>query len=138
MTYTPAHTNTPAIGKSLYSEPAAGRGKSYPCKPLHAIMEELGHSQVDVLKFDIEGAEWDVLKLTDWAALRIGQILVELHDFEHAHPCASILRDVFHPLEAAGFYQFALEPVCSTQCSGQYEVAFVPSLGLASLRADGV
>jgi len=105
-------------------------GKSYPCKPLHAIMEELGHSQVDVLKFDIEGAEWDVLKLTDWAALRIGQILVELHDFEHAHPCASILRDVFHPLEAAGFYQFALEPVCSTQCSGQYEVAFVHSAWL--------
>ena len=105
-------------------------GKRYPCKSLHAIMQELGHSQVDVLKFDIEGHEWDVLKLTNWAALRIGQILVELHDFEHAHSCDSILRDVLHPLEAAGFLQFALEPVCSTQCSGQYEMAFIHSAWL--------
>ena len=102
-------------------------GSRYPCKPLHAIMQELGHTQLDVLKFDIEGGEWDVLKLTDWKALRIGQILVELHDFQHVHSCESILRDVFHPLEAVGYYQFALEPVCSTMCSGQYEVAFIHS-----------
>ena len=108
----------------------AADGRRYPCKPLHAIMQELGHLQVDILKFDIEGHEWDVLKLTDWTALRIGQILVELHDFEHAHPCESILRDVFHPLEAAGFVQFALEPVCSTTCSGQYEMAFIHSAWL--------
>lgn len=32
-----------------------------PCKNLSAIMEELGHSRLDLLKLDIEGAEYSVL-----------------------------------------------------------------------------
>ena len=114
----------------------AAHGIRYPCKQLATIMAELGHTQLDVLKFDIEGGEWDVLTKTDWAALRIGQVLVELHDFDHAHTCKSILHNVFHPLEAAGYFQFSLEPVCSTMCSGQYEVAFIHSAWLP--YGDGI
>ena len=35
---------------------------SFEVKSLSTIMQELKHSWVDVLKIDIEGAEWPVLK----------------------------------------------------------------------------
>jgi hypothetical protein len=35
---------------------------SFQVKTLHTIMKELGHDWVDVLKIDIEGNEWAVLK----------------------------------------------------------------------------
>ena len=33
-----------------------------PCKRIETVMKELGHEQVDLLKMDIEGAEYEVLK----------------------------------------------------------------------------
>jgi FkbM family methyltransferase len=32
-----------------------------PCRSIHSIMRELGHQRVDLLKLDIEGAEYEVL-----------------------------------------------------------------------------
>jgi FkbM family methyltransferase len=44
------------------------------------IVEELGHQQIDVLKMDIEGAEYQVLESILRSAIPINQILVEFHD----------------------------------------------------------
>ncbi|MFN8257447.1 MAG: FkbM family methyltransferase [Bacteroidales bacterium] len=48
-------------------------------KTLKTIMQELGHSQIDVLKMDIEGMEYDVID--DFLAQNImpSQILIEFH-----------------------------------------------------------
>ena len=55
-----------------------------PYAPLGAIMGTLGHAFVDVLKVDVEGAEWEALipLFHEWAeagATPIAQLLVELH-----------------------------------------------------------
>ena len=44
---------------------------SLPVNSLTNFMAELGHDWVDVLKIDIEGAEWPVLK----ALLKTGKVL---------------------------------------------------------------
>lgn len=44
------------------------------------ITQELGHTKVDVLKMDIEGAEYDVLANILESGVQIDQILVEYHD----------------------------------------------------------
>ena len=34
----------------------------------------------DVLKIDCEGCEWDLFSMLPWEQLRIGQLLIEIHD----------------------------------------------------------
>ena len=50
-----------------------------PVMRVGSIMRMLGHDRIDVLKMDIEGAEYDVLADILSANLHIGQILVEFH-----------------------------------------------------------
>lgn len=59
---------------------------SFEFKSLQSTMDELGHSHVSLLKFDIEGYEWDLFKnelLT--SPQRPRQLSFELHT-EKAHP----------------------------------------------------
>ena len=49
-------------------------------KTLQDTMTMLGHSKIDVLKMDIEGAEYSVLNQVLNSNIEIGQILVEFHD----------------------------------------------------------
>jgi len=46
---------------------------------LKKIMNILGHSKIDVLKMDIEGAEYDVISDIIKSDIEIGQLLVEFH-----------------------------------------------------------
>jgi len=48
-------------------------------KDLKTIMNELGHSQIDILKMDIEGAEYEVIENILNENIQIGQFLVEFH-----------------------------------------------------------
>ena len=49
-------------------------------KTLRDIMHESGHQHIDLLKLDIEGAEYDVLENILNAKIPVTQILVEFHD----------------------------------------------------------
>jgi len=49
-------------------------------KALSDIMNELGHQQIDVLKMDIEGAEYDVIENILGSNIPITQLLIEFHD----------------------------------------------------------
>jgi FkbM family methyltransferase len=49
-------------------------------KSLNDIVQELGHSKIDILKMDIEGAEYDVIEDILNSKIPINQILVEFHD----------------------------------------------------------
>lgn len=97
---------------------------TFPCKSLATIMAELGHRHVDLLKADVEGAEWGVIEETDWDALRVGQIAFELHDFDAKIPITDLFDKYIGRLERAGFLMFSIEPV-AIACRGQYEVAFI-------------
>ncbi len=52
-----------------------------PCFTLATILRRLEHERVDVLKMDIEGAEYEVLQCmaADRSIERVGQLLVEFH-----------------------------------------------------------
>ncbi len=50
-----------------------------PVMKLSSIMRELGHNRIDVLKMDIEGAEYAVMLDLMRDRIEIGQILVEFH-----------------------------------------------------------
>ena len=56
-----------APGKAPWQWPGLGYGRESNDKPwtlrtLESLMRELGHSRVDVLKMDVEGAEWPLLE----------------------------------------------------------------------------
>jgi FkbM family methyltransferase len=50
-----------------------------PCKNLSTLMRENGHEHIDLLKIDIEGAEYEVLEDLLRHRLRVKQIAVEFH-----------------------------------------------------------
>jgi FkbM family methyltransferase len=71
------------------------------------LMGELGHRAIDLLKMDIEGAEYSVLEDVLANGPRIGQILVEFH---HRFPGVGIepTRRAVRALNAAGYRIFAV------------------------------
>ncbi|MEP4809048.1 MAG: FkbM family methyltransferase [Luteolibacter sp.] len=74
--------NPDHVSASLVS--ASGRSKGSfdaECKSLESVMKELGHERVDVMKMDIEGAEYGVIEAlcADGAISKVGQLLVEFH-----------------------------------------------------------
>lgn len=56
-------------------------------KKIESIMKELGHSRIDLLKMDIEGAEYAVIEDIVRSNIRPRQILVEFH---HRFPAIGI------------------------------------------------
>ncbi len=54
---------------------------SAPCKRLDTIMQELGHHEIDLLKLDIEGAEYTVLDTIIEKQLPIRCICIEFDEF---------------------------------------------------------
>ena len=58
---------------------SSNNGLTVPAKRLSTIMRELGHDTIDVLKMDIEGSEYDVIRDFLSAKIYPRQILVEFH-----------------------------------------------------------
>lgn len=75
------------------------------CLTLGSVMKRLGHERIDVLKMDIEGAEYGVIEniCRDRTIERVGQLLVEFH-----HWIQPFVRDdtrtAMNGLAAAGFH----------------------------------
>jgi FkbM family methyltransferase len=83
---------------------AAGHepGVYAPVCRLSTIAAMLGHASIDVLKMDIEGAEYDVLADCLSSGIHIGQILIEFH---HRWPSIGVARTkrAIALLRAAGY-----------------------------------
>ncbi len=80
-----------------------------PVYRLATIMKKLGHKRIDILKMDIEGAEYAVLKDIADAKLDIGQILVEFH---HRMPrrTQEDTKSAIRALRASGYRLFDISP----------------------------
>jgi FkbM family methyltransferase len=80
-----------------------------PVQRLTTIMQSLGHDHVDVLKMDIEGAEYDVLSDLLSTEIRVGQLLVEFH-----HRWAEVgIEKTSHAIRSlnnAGYRIFSVSP----------------------------
>jgi FkbM family methyltransferase len=100
-------------------------GIEVPAKTLATIAETLGHRHVDVLKMDIEGAEYGVLVGLLDSDLRPTQLLVEFHHRHTGLDKAQTVRAVAN-LRSAGY---ALVDISST---GR-EFSFVHETGLEKI-----
>jgi len=98
--------NTQHISHSLlYRASTSNPAIQVDVRRLSTIMQDLGHKRIDVLKMDIEGAEYGVLDDILQSALPVRQILVEFH---HRFPGVGIekTRRAVNDLNAAGYRIF--------------------------------
>lgn len=83
-----------------------------PVYRLSTIMNLLGHANIDLLKMDVEGAEYEVIKDLIMSGMNVGQLLVEFH---HRWPQvgARRTREAIRALNRAGFRIFNVSPAGS-------------------------
>ncbi len=104
--------NPTFVSYSLVSEKIIKSGSDTVSAPVHApvyrlssIMEQLRHPKIDLLKLDIEGAEYSVIEDLLDQSLPVNQILIEFH-----HRFSSIgvgkTREAIHLLNEAGYRIF--------------------------------
>lgn len=79
---------TPPANPAHVSHTLLQRGTSpavikLPVRRLITIMQEFGHTQIDLLKMDIEGAEYEVIADLLAERIRVKQLLVEFHHRWH-------------------------------------------------------
>lgn len=89
-----------------------------PVARLGTIMNRLGHDRIDVLKMDIEGAEYEVLADILLSRIYPKQLLVEFHYFENPAQRIGQTERVIHRLNDEGYRAFARSP-------NGYEFSFV-------------
>jgi FkbM family methyltransferase len=83
------------------------RAISVPFKRLSTIQRELGHDHLDVLKMDIEGAEYGVIEDIERSDIRPGQVLVEFHHrFQDVGPRKT--REAIARLRRMGYALFSV------------------------------
>ena len=98
--------NDAHISHTLLERPATdGRSIQVPFRRLATVMRELGHPRVDVLKMDIEGAEYEVIDDLIASRVEVAQVLVEFH---HKLPGVGYepTRRALRQLHSAGYRVF--------------------------------
>lgn len=90
---------------------AAGTRKtqSFPVRRLTTIAAELGHHEIDLVKMDIEGAEYGVLEDLVEHGPRVKQLLVEFHHRQKREMVRQT-REAIRRLREAGYLIFDVAP----------------------------
>lgn len=78
-----------------------------PCKTLKTIMDELGHGQIDILKIDIEGAEYVALERMMADGIRPAIINVE-YDEGHHQLDAGAKNRILESMRKLGAFGYAM------------------------------
>ena len=78
-----------------------------PCFTLQTIMEKLNHERLDLVKMDVEGAEYEIIESLLNMPNRPSQLLVEFH---HRFPGIGLAKTAkcIEDLRAAGYRLFAI------------------------------
>jgi FkbM family methyltransferase len=108
--------NPDYVSYTLLDRPSMkAKAISVPVKRLSTIMKELGHDQIDILKMDIEGAEYDVIKDISKSGIRPRQILVEFH---HRFPGVGVKRSkkAINELRSMGYQLFSVSTTNEEFC----------------------
>jgi FkbM family methyltransferase len=110
-----AHANPASPSYSLVNLHRTDRFFEAHCKRLSAIMREHGHRTIDLLKLDIEGAEYGVIDSLIEDRLDVGIICVEydeVHSKRYAGYLERMKRSVAR-LQDYGYALVALKPKCN-------------------------
>jgi len=75
------------------------------CKKISSLVRELGHSQLDILKIDVEGSEYPILEDVCLKGIPVSQIAVEFHHRFEEVGLAATLRA--HQMLLKSGYQLA-------------------------------
>jgi FkbM family methyltransferase len=86
-----------------------------PVKRLTTIMSELGHTHIEVMKFDIEAAEYAVLRDFIRSGIRPRQLLVEFHH-RFSQVGASKTWGIVRQLNRYGYHIFSIS-ASGEECS---------------------
>lgn len=81
-----------------------------PVRRLESLMQQLGHSHLDVLKMDIEGFEYQVIDDVLSGPVRPRQWLIEFHHTMYHHKAQETL-DAVAKIKAAGYTLFSVSNV---------------------------
>ncbi len=76
-----------------------------PVKDIDTIASELNHKEIDLLKMDIEGAEYEVIEALPKNRVAINQILIEFHHMYKGIPISKTV-DAISTLSNLGFELF--------------------------------
>lgn len=95
--YAPQHPEY--VSHSILNLHGKAPALTVPARTIASIATELGDERVELLKLDIEGAETEVLRTTDFVALGTMVICVECHD----HLGLAGMLDSVEALEQKGF-----------------------------------
>jgi FkbM family methyltransferase len=101
--------NPEHVSHTILQRASRGPGIEVPVHRLKTIMGTLGHQQVDLLKMDVEGAEYSVLADLLHCGLAVKQILVEFH---HRWPEVGVRKTqkAIVALNRAGYKIFNVSP----------------------------
>ncbi len=88
---------------------------SVPVRRIKSIMNELGHDRLDLLKMDIEGAEYTVLSDLLASPLRPTLLLVEFHHRFYSIG-AKKTREAVSKLRKEGYRLYAISPTGEELC----------------------
>ena len=113
---------------SMVRSTGLGQAIDAPVRRFRSLAAMLGHTGVDVLKLDIEGAEYEVLTEILESRIPVGQILVEFHH-RWKEVGADRTRHAIAALEAAGY-------VVAAVSSAGTEYTFVPRAGASGARSS--
>jgi FkbM family methyltransferase len=107
------HDNPDFVAHSLMPRKSTtSRAVEVPLRTLPRVMVELGHNHIDLLKMDIEGAEYGVIENLLCEKVDIRQLLVEFHhhDRHTEGMSAERTREAVQKLNRAGFKIFHVTP----------------------------
>jgi FkbM family methyltransferase len=113
---------------SLVRASGVGVAVDAPVRRFETLIQMLGHTKLDVLKMDIEGAEYQVLPDILESRIEIGQILVEFHD-RWKEVGAAQTRQAIDALTDAGFVLVAVS-------SAGTEYTFISMAGAPAERSS--
>ncbi len=100
-----------SLSKTMHTLVADERSRDkvieVPARTVGSLRDELGHDEIDLLKLDIEGAEYTVIDQLLASGLRPRQLLVEFHH-RHSGDGVQGTVDLVDRIRAAGYRIFAL------------------------------
>jgi FkbM family methyltransferase len=107
------HDNPDFVAHSLIPRPATvSQAVEVQVRTLPSVMRELGHDHIDLLKMDIEGAEYAVIENLICEGIDLRQLLVEFHhhDRHTGGMSAERTREAVQKLNRAGYKIFHVTP----------------------------